>query len=389
MSASPLRIPSKLPNVGTTIFTVMSKLAAELGALNLSQGFPSFAADPALIDLVTQAMRDGHNQYAPMPGVASLREAIAQKTNALYGSGYHPDHAITITSGATEALFAAITAVVQPGDEVLVFEPAYDSYVPAIELAGGQPIYVSLAPPDYGIDWAQVRSHVTPRTRLVVVNTPHNPTGRVWTSEDMDQLATLAEAYNLLVVADEVYEHILFDGRTHHSLASHPVLRERTFVIGSFGKTFHITGWKIGYCLAPSALTVEFRKVHQFLTFSVSTPMQYALATYLTQPERYTTLPAFYEQKRDLFLSALAGSRFTFLPTEGTFFQNVSYAGLTDEPDHELAVRLTREIGVASIPVSVFYQQRTDYQILRFCFAKDDTMLLEAGERLNNWSLGV
>ncbi|CCH01076.1 aminotransferase class I and II [Fibrella aestuarina BUZ 2] len=380
---------SKLPNVGTTIFTVMSKLAAEVGALNLSQGFPSFAADPALIELVAQAMRDGHNQYAPMPGVASLREAIALKTNTLYGSHYHPDHEVTITSGATEALFAAITAVVQPGDEVLVFEPAYDSYVPAIELAGGHPIYVSLAPPDYGIDWDQVRLLVTPRTRLVVVNTPHNPTGRVWTGEDMHELAALAEAHNLLVVADEVYEHIRFDGRTHHSLASYPVLRERTFVIGSFGKTFHITGWKIGYCLAPPALTVEFRKVHQFLTFSVSTPMQHALATYLTQPDRYTTLPNFYQQKRDLFLSALAGSRFTFLPTEGTFFQNVSYAGLTDEPDHELAVRLTRDIGVASIPVSVFYQQRTDYHILRFCFAKDDTMLLEAGQRLNDWSLRV
>ncbi|MEZ0607069.1 methionine aminotransferase [Fibrella sp. WM1] len=380
---------SKLPNVGTTIFTVMSKLAADVGALNLSQGFPSFATDPTLIELVTQAMRDGHNQYAPMPGVPVLREAIAQKTSSLYGASYHPDQEITITSGATEALFAAITAVVHPGDEVIVFEPAYDSYVPAIELAGGHPIYVSLAPPDYRIDWAQVRSLVTPRTRLVVVNTPHNPTGRVWTSEDIDQLAVLAEAHNLLVVADEVYEHILFDGRTHHSLASHPVLRERTFVIGSFGKTFHITGWKIGYCMAPPMLTVEFRKVHQFLTFSVSTPMQHALATYLTQPERYRTLFAFYEQKRDLFLSALAGSRFRFTPTEGTFFQNVSYAGLTDEPDHELAVRLTRDIGVASIPVSVFYQQRTDYQVLRFCFAKDDAMLLEAGKRLNDWSLHV
>lgn len=375
-------IHSKLPTVGTTIFTVMSALAAEVGALNLSQGFPNFPTDPALLELVMKAMREGHNQYAPMPGVPALRDAIAQKTKALYGATYQPADEITITSGATEALFAAITAVVRPGDEVIVFEPAYDSYVPAIELAGGVPVYVSLAPPHYAVDWAQVRSLVTSQTRLIVVNTPHNPTGRVWTAEDLTQLATLADEHNLLVVADEVYEHILFDGRTHCSLASHADLRERTFVIGSFGKTFHITGWKIGYCLAPAALTTEFRKVHQFLTFSVSTPMQHALATYLNQPERYLSLPAFYQQKRDLFLSALAGSRFTFTPTEGTFFQNVSYAAITDEPDHALAIRLTRELGVASIPVSVFYHQRTDYQMLRFCFAKDDDTLRQAGERL-------
>lgn len=360
----------------------MSKLSESVAALNLSQGFPNFPVDPALIELVTQAMRDGHNQYAPMPGVLALREAIAQKTSDLYGAAYHPDTDITITSGATEALFAAITAVVRPGDEVLVFEPAYDSYVPAIELAGGVPVYVSLAPPDYAIDWAQVRARVTKRTRLVMVNTPHNPTGRVWTANDINQLAVLVEDCDLYAVADEVYEHIRFDQRTHHSMAGHATLRDRTFVIGSFGKTFHITGWKIGYCLAPPPMTIEFRKVHQFLTFSVSTPMQYALATYLSQPERYLSLPDFYQRKRDLFLSALTGSRFTYTPTEGTFFQNVSYATITDEPDHELAVRLTRELGVASIPVSAFYHHRADYHILRFCFAKDDETLLRAGERL-------
>lgn len=375
-------LPSKLPTVGTTIFTVMSQLAAEVGALNLSQGFPNFPTDPALIELVTKAMHEGHNQYAPMPGVLALREAIAQKTSALYGASYRPDDEVTITAGATEALFAAITAVVRPGDEVLVFEPAYDAYVPAIELAGGVPVYVSLTPPDYAIDWARVRSLVTDRTRLIVVNTPHNPTGRVWTADDLDHLTALVRDHGLFVVADEVYEHILFDGRAHHSLAGHAELRERTFVVGSFGKTFHITGWKIGYCLAPKSLTTEFRKVHQFLAFSVSTPMQHALAAYLSQPERYLSLPSFYERKRDLFLAALAGSRFTYTPTEGSFFQNVSYAAITDEPDHELAVRLTRELGVASIPVSVFYHHRADYKVLRFCFAKDDETLLRAGERL-------
>ena len=385
-------LSSKLPRVGTTIFTVMSKLAADTGALNLSQGFPSFPADPALLDLVTKAMRANHNQYAPMAGVPVLREAIARKTADLYGIGYNPDTEITVTSGATEALYAAITAVVQPRDEVIVFEPAYDSYVPAIELAGGKPVFITLTPPDYAIDWAQVASKITHRTRLVVINTPHNPTGRVWTTNDLDQLAELVRERDLFVVSDEVYEHITFDGyagagRVHVSAMQHPVLQERTFVIGSFGKTFHVTGWKIGYCVAPENLMVEFRKIHQFLTFSVSTPMQYALAEYLQQPERYLSLSAFYQQKRDLFLQAIAGSRFRYVPTEGTFFQNVSYAAVTDEFDYDLAIRLTKEIGVASIPVSVFYNQKNDYKILRFCFAKDDETLLRAGERLSNWSI--
>lgn len=390
-------LTSKLPRVGTTIFTVMSKLAADMGALNLSQGFPSFPADPTLLDLVTKAMRANHNQYAPMAGVGVLRDAIAQKTADLYGIGYDPETEITVTSGATEALYAAITAIVQPDrgagpDEVIVFEPAYDSYVPAIELAGGKPVFVTLTPPGYAIDWSEVASKITRRTRLIVINTPHNPTGRVWTADDLDQLANLVRERDLFVVSDEVYEHIIFDrypgvGRAHVSPMQHPVLQERTFVIGSFGKTFHVTGWKIGYCMAPENLMVEFRKIHQFLTFSVSTPMQYALAEYLQQPERYLSLPAFYQQKRDLFLQAIAGSRFRYVPTEGTFFQNVSYMGITDESDYDLAIRLTREIGVASIPVSVFYDQKNDYKILRFCFAKDDETLLRAGERLVEWTL--
>lgn len=390
ITAQPLL--SKLPRVGTTIFTVMSKLASDTGALNLSQGFPSFPADPALLDLVTKAMRANHNQYAPMAGVPVLREAIAQKTADLYGISYDPNTEITVTSGATEALYAAITSVVESRDEVIVFEPAYDSYVPAIELAGGKPVFITLTPPNYAIDWAEVARKITHRTRLIVINTPHNPTGRVWTTDDLDQLANLIRERDVFVVSDEVYEHITFErsadaGRGHISPMQHPVLQERTFVIGSFGKTFHVTGWKIGYCVAPANLTVEFRKIHQFLTFSVSTPMQYALAEYLQRPERYLSLPAFYQQKRDLFLQAIAGSRFGYVPTEGTFFQNVSYAGITDESDYDLAIRLTEEIGVASIPVSVFYNQKNDYKILRFCFAKDDETLHRAGERLVQWTL--
>ncbi len=388
LTQRPLTLSSKLPRVGTTIFTVMSKLAADVGALNLSQGFPNFPADPALTELVTKAMRAGHNQYAPMAGVLALREAIAQKTADCYGVDYHPELGITVTSGATEALYAAVSAVVQPGDEVIVFEPAYDSYVPAIELNGGVPVYVPLTPPDYAVDWSVVRKKITDRTRLIIVNTPHNPTGHVWRRNDLDELAALIRDRDMFVVSDEVYEHIVFDrsdepGRTHHSLMTHPDLRERTFVIGSFGKTFHITGWKIGYCLAPEALTTEFRKIHQYLTFSTVTPMQYALAEYLQDPARYRALPDFYQRKRDLFLQALAGSRFHFRPTEGTFFQNVSYADITDEPAYDLAVRWTKQIGVASIPVSSFYHDQTDHRVLRFCFAKDDDTLLRAGERLS------
>ncbi|GAB4008646.1 pyridoxal phosphate-dependent aminotransferase [Spirosoma migulaei] len=377
-------LASKLPNVGTTIFTVMSKLATETGAINLSQGFPGFDCSPKLVSLVEQYLRKGFNQYAPMTGVPALREALARKTADQYGVSYDPETEITITSGATEAIFAAVTAVVRPGDEVLVFEPAYDSYVPAIDLNGGVPVYVTLTPPDYGIDWQVVREKITDKTRLILVNTPHNPTGHVWTTDDLTQLANLVRDRDIWIVSDEVYEHILFDSRVHNSLMTHPELRERTFIIGSFGKTFHITGWKIGYCLAPNELSVEFRKIHQYLTFSTVTPIQYALADYLKDPDHYRQLPDFYQRKRDLFLAGLHGSRFTFKPAEGSFFQTVSYAAITDEPDYDLAIRLTREIGVASIPVSVFYNQKNDYKILRFCFAKDDAILEEAAQRLSN-----
>ncbi|WP_448961021.1 methionine aminotransferase [Larkinella arboricola] len=361
----------------------MSKLANETGAINLSQGFPGFDCSPDLVARVEHYLKTGFNQYAPMTGVPALREILAQKTEQLYGVSYHPETEVTVTSGATEALFAAITAVIRPGDEVIVFEPAYDSYVPAIELNGGIPVFVTLTPPTYAIDWNTVRAKVTEKTRLIIVNTPHNPTGRVWTADDLEQLAALVKHRDIWIVSDEVYEHIRFDGRPHRSLATHPVLQERTFVCGSFGKTFHITGWKIGYCLAPKELTTEFRKIHQYLTFSTVTPIQHALADYLKNPEHYETLPDFYERKRDLFLDSIRGSRFGFQPTEGSFFQTVSYQAITDESDYDLAVRLTREIGVASIPVSVFYNQKNDYRILRFCFAKDDETLLRAGERLS------
>lgn len=372
----------------------MSKLAAETGAINLSQGFPGFDCSPELVSLVERYLRKGFNQYAPMTGVPALREALAQKALEQYAVAYDPDSEVTVTSGATEALFAAITAVVRPGDEVIVFEPAYDSYVPAIELNGGIPVFVTLTPSevdssianasDYTIDWQEVSHKITDKTRLILVNTPHNPTGRVWTADDIQQLADLVHDRDIWVVSDEVYEHILFDGRVHHSLMTHPTLQERTFVVGSFGKTFHITGWKVGYCLAPKALTTEFRKIHQYLTFSTVTPIQYALADYLQNPGHYRQLPDFYQRKRDLFLDGLRQSRFRFNPAEGSFFQTVSYADITDEPDYELAVRLTKEIGVASIPVSVFYKQKNDYRVLRFCFAKDDAILREAAERLSH-----
>lgn len=377
------RLTSKLPNVGTTIFTVMSKLASEVGAINLSQGFPGFDCSAELVGLVETYMRKGFNQYAPMTGVPALREALAQKTFEQYNVAYDPDTEITVTSGATEAIFAAIASVVRPGDEVMVLEPAYDSYVPAIELNGGIPVYVTLTPPQYAIDWEAVRQKITAKTRMILVNTPHNPTGYTWTADDLNQLADLIRERTIWIMSDEVYEHILFDGRIHHSLMTHPELQERTFVIGSFGKTFHITGWKIGYCLAPAELTTEFRKIHQYLTFSTVTPIQYALADYLKNPVHYQQLPDFYQRKRDVFLDGLRDSRFTFTPAEGSFFQTVSYSGITDESDYELAIRLTKEIQVASIPISVFYHQKNDYKMLRFCFAKDDAILQEAAERLS------
>jgi methionine aminotransferase len=381
-SFSPV-LDSKLPQVGTTIFTVMSGLAAEYEAINLSQGFPNFETSRQLTDLMNLYMKKGLNQYAPMTGVQVLREAIAHKTEDLYGVRYHPETEITITSGATEALYAAISAVVRPGDEVIVFEPAYDSYVPAIQLNGGIPVFITLTPPDYAINWESVRQKLSDKTKLIILNTPHNPTGKVISTEDLQQLAAMVKDKDIFLIGDEVYEHIVFDGLKHNSLLSNPVLQERSFICSSFGKTFHITGWKVGYCLAPAALTREFRKIHQYLVFSTFTPVQFALAEYLTKPEHYLSLPAFYEAKRNKFLSCIQNSRFTYVPAQGSFFQLLSYKNITEEHDYDLAIRLTKEIGVASIPVSAFYERKNDYQVLRFCFAKDDETLEKAGERLN------
>lgn len=374
---------SKLPHVGTTIFTVMSKMATDFGAINLSQGFPGFDCYPFLQDLVNQYMNKGYNQYAPMSGVPVLKERLAEKTKLVHGIQMNAEEEITVVSGATEAIFAAVTAVVRNGDEVILLEPAYDSYAPAVILNGGVPVYLDLNLPDFSVDWEKVKAAITDKTRLIMVNTPHNPCGYVWTQEDLNALADLIKDREIYVVSDEVYEHITFDGRKHLSLMTHPLLRERTFVCCSFGKTFHITGWKLGYCLAPKNLTTEFIKIHQFVTFSSCTPMQYALAEYMSEPSRYIYLNDFYQKKRDFFCEGLKNTPFKFSPSQGSFFQFVSYGHLSDESDYDLAVRLTKEKGVASIPVSVFYHDQKDHKMLRFCFAKDEEVLEQALELLS------
>jgi methionine aminotransferase len=373
-----MSLSSKLPQVGTTIFTTMSRMAQEENAINLAQGFPGFGSDPDLLELVAKYTKGGFNQYAPMSGVSELKHALATKTKLTQGYLPDPELEVTIVSGATEALFAAFTAVVRPGDEVIVLEPSYDSYGPAITLNGGIPVFVALQSPDFSVDWELVTSKVTSKTRAIVVNSPHNPSGYVWNQEDVTYLAALVEKYGLFVISDEVYEHILFDGKMHISLGSNAILRERTFVCGSFGKTFHVTGWKIGYCIAPIGLSQEFRKVHQFLTFSTVTPMQYALAEYLDHPNHYLDLPAFYQKKRDLFLVGLKSTPFSFQASQGSFFQLVSYAHLSKKSDVLLAEQMTRQLKVACIPVSVFYSDGQDDQVLRFCFAKKEEELEEA-----------
>lgn len=382
MPTFPGHISSRLPRVGTTIFTVMSRLAAECGALNLSQGFPDFSAPARLFDLVAKHMHGGANQYAPMAGVPVLREAIAAKIAALYGTQYDPEHEITVTAGATEAIYSAVACLVRPGDEVIVFEPVYDSYVPSIELNGGVAVRAQLKHPDYRPEWDEVRALVSPRTRLIMLNTPHNPSGSVWGAQDMAELARIVRDTDIVIAADEVYEHIVFDGARHESCARHAELAQRSFVISSFGKTYHVTGWKIGYVAAPRALMEEFRKTHQFVVFAVNTPVQLALAEWLQDASRYRELAAFYQAKRDAFRAGLAASRFELLPCAGTYFQLASYAAITDEPDTQFAERLTREIGVASIPVSVFYDLPQHNRVLRFCFAKNDETLARACERL-------
>ena len=369
---------SKLPQVGTTIFTTMSRMALEENAINLAQGFPGFGSDPVLLELVAKYTRGGFNQYAPMSGVSELKQALATKTQVTQGYYPDPESEVTIVSGATEALFAAFTAIVHPGDEVIVLEPAYDSYVPAITLNGGIPIFVPLQSPDFSVDWALVASKINSKTRAIVVNSPHNPSGYVWSQEDVDNLASLVTRHGLFVISDEVYEHILFDGKSHISLGSNAALRERTFVCGSFGKTFHVTGWKIGYCIAPKVLSTEFRKVHQYLTFSTVTPLQYALAEYLEDAEKYLELPSFYQKKRDLFLKGLALTPLQFKPSQGSFFQLATYGHLSKKSDLLIAEQMTRQLKVACIPVSVFYSTGQDHQVLRFCFAKKEEELEEA-----------
>jgi methionine aminotransferase len=382
MPIFPGNINSKLPKAGTTIFTIMSALANEHKAINLSQGFPNFETSEELISLVDQFMKKGMNQYAPMQGILPLREVIAEKMEELYRVKYNPETEITITSGGTQAIYAAIASVIREGDEVIVMEPAYDSYVPAIELNGGIPVFVQLQAPDYHIDWEAVKKVVSSHTKMIMINTPQNPTGAVMTKEDMKQLEKITSGTDIVILSDEVYEHIIFDNLRHESVCLYPKLAERSFVIFSFGKTYHTTGWKMGYCLAPANLSAEFRKVHQFMVFSANTPVQYALAEYMKKKDKYTELPGFYQKKRDHFIQLLKGSKFKFSPASGSYFQLLDYSGITQEKDTEFAKRMTKEFGVASIPISVFYHESVDNKILRFCFAKTNETLEHAAERL-------
>ena len=373
---------SKLPNVGTNIFTVMSQLASDKNAINLAQGFPDFECSPQLIELVNQQMKDGHNQYAPMPGLLALRQTIANKVNESHHSNYNPETEITVTAGGTQAIFTALSAVIQPNDEVIIFEPAYDCYSPTIKLLGGIVKSFELSPPDYKIDWDIVKKLVNTHTRMIIINSPHNPSGVILDEEDIKQLIKITQHSDLLILSDEVYEHIIFDGKQHLSFARYPELRDRAFIVASFGKLFHTTGWKMGYCLAPSWLMTEFRKIHQFLVFSVNTPVQYALAEFLSDENNYQGLSDFYQQKRDLFIELMKQTRFDLLPCQGSYFQSVQYNRISNEKDLDFAKRLTTEFGVAAIPVSAFYNKGTDHQVLRFCFAKKQETLEKAVDRL-------
>lgn len=374
---------SKLPHATDSIFAIMSKMATDYNALNLSQGFPNFESDPILIDLVCKAMKNGHNQYAPMPGDFKLREVISQKTQSLHQVVYDPATEVTITAGATQAIFTAIAAIIEKEDEVIIFTPAYDCYDPTIELFGGKTIPIQLRAPNYRVDWNEVEEKITSKTKLIIINTPHNPSGVLFSEDDMLQLQNLAEKYNLFVLSDEVYEHIIFDGNTHYSAARFPELASRSFITASFGKTFHNTGWKLGYCLAPKALMAEFRKVHQYTVFSVNSPMQKGMAEYLQTSEHYLGLSVFYQQKRDLFLDLISVSRFNVIPSEGTYFQMLDFSDITQESDVTFADRLTKENKLAVIPTSVFNANREDFKQVRVCFAKTDETLQKAATILN------
>lgn len=375
---------SKLPNVGTTIFSVMSALATKHQAINLSQGFPNFKSDQKLNDLVSHAMNSGYNQYAPMQGSMELRQAIANKFELLYQTSYQPETEITVTAGATQAIFTIISAFIHPTDEVIIFKPAYDCYEPAIALNGGKTIAIQLEAPNYQVDWNIVKSLINSKTKMIIINTPQNPSGTIFSKEDMLQLQALIKNTNIILLSDEVYEHLVFDGQQHYSACLFPDLKSRSFVVASFGKTFHNTGWKVGYCCAPEALMTEFQKVHQFNVFSVNHPAQKALAEYLNEPKHYLELSGFYQQKRDLFLNLIEGSRFKFTPSKGTYFQALDFSSITDEDDVHFAKRLTIEHGLASIPLSVFNNEGTDYKMLRFCFAKTDETLKAAAKILCN-----
>tara|TARA_Y100000815_G_C13287857_1_gene479547 strand:+ start:172 stop:1314 length:1143 start_codon:yes stop_codon:yes gene_type:complete len=373
---------SKLPNVGTTIFTVMSALAKENNAINLSQGFPNYPSSEKLNSLVFEAMKNGYNQYAPLAGNLDLRLAITNKYNLLYKSTYHPDTEITVTAGATQAIYTIISAFVKQNDEVIIFKPAYDCYQPAIEVNGGKTISIQLSAPNYSVNWDEVASKISSKTKMIIINTPHNPSGTVWSKADMLQLQKLTKDTNIIVLSDEVYEHIIFDGESHNSICMFSDLKSRSFITASFGKTFHNTGWKIGYCCAPEDLMNEFRKVHQFNVFSVNHPMQKGIADYMKDAETYLGLNDFFQQKRDLFLSLISQSRFKFTPSKGTYFQVLDYSEITDEHDVDFAKRLTKEFKIASIPMSVFNEQGKDDKVLRFCFAKTDETLVKASEIL-------
>lgn len=375
-------INSKLPTVGTTIFSVMSKLAQDHQAINLSQGFPDYPPNSKLIDFVAAAMKEGHNQYAPMPGLLELRTLIADKTKKLYNADYDPETEITITAGGTQAIFTALTAVINPGDEVIIFEPAYDCYSPTVRLLGGLVKPFELHAPDYKIDWEMVKKLFTANTKMIILNSPQNPTGSILNKDDIDALIKLTKNTDILILSDEVYEHIIFDGEQHQSVALYPELQERSFIVASFGKLLHTTGWKLGYCLAPIKLTNEFRKIHQFNVFSVNTPMQMGITNYLKSEPVYENLSGFFQEKRDLFRALLSKTKFKLLPCKGSYFQCVSYDGISDEKDTDFAKRLVTDFGVASIPVSAFYTKNTDAKTLRFCFAKEEKTLKDAIERL-------
>jgi methionine transaminase len=377
-----MHLTSKLPSSGTTIFSVMSKLALEHGALNLGQGFPGFSIDPLLGALTLKYISKGHNQYAPMPGVVELRKAIAQKIRSCYGHAYDVNDEITVTAGATQAIYTTLTALVHEGDEVILFAPAYDSYAPGVELNGGIVVWAELEAPRYEINWELVKKLINHRTKAILINTPHNPTGTVLKESDLRQLEKIVSGTDIIIISDEVYEHMVFDGVRHESVARYPALRDKSVIVGSFGKTFHVTGWKMGYVAAPAFIMHEIRKVHQFNVFSCNTPVQYALSEYMEDPSRWSELPRFYQRKRNLFLEALQGSRFKAIPASGSYFQLLDYGEISEEKDTELAVRMTKEQKLTAIPVSVFYPNGSRGSMLRFCFAKEDDDLKRAGEIL-------